>query len=267
MTVPLRTAPCAVVVAALLVGCSTEPTEPEPTTVTSSTVRVVATTPHDVSAFTQGLEISGNELYEGTGRTGSSYVRVTSLDTGEELRRVDLSSEYFGEGLTVSGDTVWQITWRDGVAFDRDPATLRERRQVNYDGEGWGLCDDGDRLVMSDGSSTLTLRDPETFDETGSVAVTMDGEQLGNLNELECADDGSVYANIWQSFDIARIDPDTGVVTEMIDASPLWNSMTADERAGADVLNGIAQIPGTDRFLVTGKLWPTMFEVQFTPQP
>lgn len=266
MTVPFRAVPGLLAAAVLLIGCSGATDEPD-ATATTSTVTVVQTREHDRTAFTQGLEVSGGELYEGTGRNGSSYVRVSSLETGEELRRVDLSSNYFGEGLTVAGDSLWQITWRDGVAFERDPVTLQERRQVVYDGEGWGLCDDGDRLIMSDGSSTLTFRDPASFDETGSVQVTVNGEQLSNLNELECADDGSVYANLWQSDDIARIDPDSGRVTEMIDASPLWNSMTSDERAGADVLNGIAQIPGTDRFLVTGKLWPTMFEVQFTPQP
>ncbi|WP_072805438.1 glutaminyl-peptide cyclotransferase [Rhodococcoides yunnanense] len=266
MKASLRALPGALAASIVLVGCSPTPAEPEPSAVSTSTVRVLRTFDHDPTAFTQGLEIAGDELYEGTGLTGSSYVRVSSLATGEELRRVDLSPDVFGEGLTVTDDAVWQITWRDGIAYDRDPQTLQERRQVSYDGEGWGLCASGDRLVMSDGSSTLTFRDPRSFDETSSVQVTSDGEPVSNLNELECAEDGSVYANIWQSLDIARIDPATGEITEMIDASPLWNSMTEDERSGADVLNGIAQIPGTDHFLVTGKRWPTMFEVQFTPR-
>lgn len=228
------------------------------------TVTVVSTLPHDPGAFTQGLEIADGKLFESTGRNGSSFVGVTDLDTGQELRRVDLSNEFFGEGITVTDDTVWQITWRDGTAFARDPDTLEERRRVSYDGEGWGLCTSSGSLVMSDGSSTLKFRDPTTFEETRTTEVTLDGAPLANLNELECAEDGSVYANIWQTYDIARIDPNTGEVTAMIDAKSLWNSLTDQERARADVFNGIAQIPGTDRFLVTGKLWPSIYEVEFT---
>ncbi len=229
------------------------------------TVTVSRTLPHDTSSFTQGLEISDGTLIESTGRNGSSHIRVSDLDTGRELRQVDLSDDYFGEGTTVAGDLLWQITWRDGVAFARDRQTLAEQRRVSYDGEGWGICDTADTgLVMSDGSSTLTFRDPVTFEATSTTDVTLDGEPLENLNELECAEDGSVYANVWQTFDIARIDPKTGTVTALIDAEPLWDAMSAGERSGADVLNGIAQIPGTDHFLVTGKLWPTMYEVEFT---
>lgn len=249
----------------LLAGCSSAVPQSTTQSTDRSTVSVVGTLPHDSTAFTQGLEISDGTLLESTGRNGSSYIRVSDLDTGEELRRVDLSSDYFGEGITVAGDTVWQITWRDGVAFARDPQTLEELRTVTYDGEGWGLCQAPDsRLVMSDGSSTLTFRDPDTFEVTGTVDVSLGGSPLTALNELECAEDGSVYANVWQTFDIARVDPGTGEVTAMIDAEPLWNALTDDERRRADVLNGIAQIPGTDRFLVTGKLWPTVYEVEFT---
>lgn len=265
MTASLRVYSGLASVALVVAGCSSSGSASEPdSSIPTLSVTVVRTLPHDRSAFTQGLEISGEELLESTGRNGSSYIRVSDLDTGTELRRRDLTSDYFGEGVTVAGDVVWQITWRDGVAFARDASTLDEIRRVEYDGEGWGLCHSPSGLVMSDGSATLTFRDPETFEETGTVQVTKDGEPLTELNELECAQDGSVYANIWQTYDIARIDPATGEVTAMIDAQPLWDSMTSDERRGADVLNGIAQIPGTDRFLVTGKLWPTMYEVEFT---
>lgn len=230
------------------------------------TVEVMRTLPHDTTAFTQGLEISDDELFESTGRNGTSFVRVSDLDSGAVLRQVDLSEKFFGEGITVTDDIAWQLTWQEGVAFARDPDTLREIRRVDYDGEGWGLCHrDDSSLVMSDGTSTLTFRDPVTFEVLSSTEVTVDGEPLSDLNELECAEDGSVYANVWQTFDIARIDPQTGEVTAMIDAAPLWESMSADERAGADVLNGIAQIPDTERFLVTGKLWPNMFDVRFRP--
>ncbi|KZF03368.1 glutaminyl-peptide cyclotransferase [Rhodococcus sp. EPR-157] len=250
---------------ALLVGCTSSTPAATDTSVPDLSVSVVRTLPHDRTAFTQGLEVSDGQLYESTGRNGSSYITVSDLDTGAELRRVDLSADYFGEGFTVAGDTAWQITWQDGVAFARDPQTLVELRRVEYDGEGWGLCESTDAgLVMSDGSSTLAFRDPVTFEVTSTVEVTSNGQPVANLNELECAEDGSVYANVWRTYDIARIDPKTGDVTAMIDARPLWDAMTNDERAGADVLNGIAQIPGTDRFLVTGKLWPTMYEVEFT---
>ncbi|MBY4107953.1 glutaminyl-peptide cyclotransferase [Rhodococcus fascians] len=220
-------------------------------------------------AFTQGFEIDGDVLYEGTGLEGSSFVRRTSLENMTELERVDLPSDLFGEGITVDGDTLWQITWQDGVAIARDRDTLAEQRRVDYDGEGWGLCTQGegtpdDRLVMSDGTSTLTFRDPTSFDAVNTVDVTLDGNPVERLNELECAEDGSIYANVWQTFDIMRIDPATGRVTAVVDGTPMWDSMSATERNGADVFNGIAQIPGTDRFLVTGKFWPKIFEVRFT---
>ncbi|MCZ4276445.1 glutaminyl-peptide cyclotransferase [Rhodococcoides yunnanense] len=268
---PIATVASITAVALVFTACSpasSEDTSPNTaasnTAASNMTVAVTRTLPHDPTAFTQGLEVSGNELFESTGRNGTSYVRVTDLESGAVLRQADLSEEYFGEGFTVAGDIAWQITWRDGVAFARDPGTLAEVRRVDYDGEGWGLCHSEDSgLVMSDGSSTLTFRDADSFDVIEEKEVTLGGRPLSNLNELECASDGYVYANVWQSFDIARIDPQSGAVTAMIDASPLWESLTAAERAVADVLNGIAQIPGTDRFLVTGKLWPNMYEVEF----
>ena len=225
-------------------------------------VEVQGTRPHDPSAFTQGFEISDGELVEGTGLAGWSYISARNLDTGVERVRVPLPDDMFGEGLTVSGDTVWQLTWKEGVAFARDRTTLAEQSRVTYDGEGWGLCAQPDRLVMSNGSDTLTFRDPVTFDEVGSVHVTLDGRALDQLNELECTDDGSVYANVWQTSKIVRIDPTTGKVTALIDASGL---LTPEQAANADVLNGIAAIPGTDRFLITGKFYPLTFDVRFVP--
>nr|WP_206488029.1 glutaminyl-peptide cyclotransferase [Rhodococcus sp. KRD162] len=261
-------------------ACSSTPDSPATaSTITSDSVprltpEVVREYDRGDDAFTQGFEIDGGVLYEGTGLEGSSFVRRTSLDDMTELDRVDLPSDLFGEGITVDGDTLWQITWRNGVAIARDRDTLAEQRRVSYDGEGWGLCTErssterpdssAERLVMSDGTSTLTFRDPTSFDAEASVDVTLDGNPVERLNELECADDGSVYANVWQSFDIMRIDPTSGKVTAVIDGTPLWNSMSAADRTGADVFNGIAQIPGTDRFLVTGKFWPKIFEVRFT---
>jgi glutaminyl-peptide cyclotransferase len=223
-------------------------------------IEVVGTRPHDPQAFTQGLEIDGTVLYEGTGMPGASSVRATDLTTGNELARADLSAAYFGEGVTKAGDTLWQITWQERVAFARDPATLQERNRASYDGEGWGLCAQQARLVMSNGTDTLTFRDPATFASTGTITLT--DRRDARLNELDCAADGSVYANAWPTDEILHIDPDTGRVLGVIDARGL---LPATVRASTDVLNGIAQIPGTDRFLITGKYWPTMFEVRFVP--
>ncbi|WP_062994379.1 glutaminyl-peptide cyclotransferase [Nocardia mikamii] len=223
-------------------------------------VEVVATRPHDRAAFTEGLEVDGPVLYESTGMEGDSGVRATDLATGAPIAAATLSDDYFGEGVTRAGDTVWQLTWKDETAFARDPRTLAERRRVHYDGEGWGLCTRGDRVVMSNGSDTLTFRDPATFATTGTIRLTSHHD--ARLNELDCAADGSIYANVWPTDQILHIDPVSGAVLAEIEAGGL---LRPTERTGADVLNGIAQIPGTDRFLITGKYWPTMFEVRFVP--
>jgi glutaminyl-peptide cyclotransferase len=221
-------------------------------------VEVLGTLPHDTSAFTQGLELVDGVLYEGTGLEGRSSLRRVDPATGEVRQRVDLPAPMFGEGITVVDDHVWQITWRDGVAIQRDRRTLAEVKRVTYEGEGWGLCRDGSRLVMSDGTDELTFRDPSSFAETGSVRVTRDGAPVTQLNELECVD-GQVWANVWKSDSVVRIDPDTGSVTATVDLS----SIRPDDVPETDVLNGIARVPGTDEFLVTGKNWPTVFRVRF----
>ncbi|PPJ34194.1 glutaminyl-peptide cyclotransferase [Nocardia nova] len=223
-------------------------------------VEVVATRPHDRTAFTEGLEVDGPVLYESTGMEGDSGVRATDLATGAPIAAAKLSDAYFGEGITRAGDTVWQLTWKNETALARDPRTLTERRRVRYDGEGWGLCTRGDRLVMSDGSDTLTFRDPNTFATTGTIRLTSHHD--ARLNELDCAADGSIYANVWPTDQILHIDPVGGAVLAEIEAGGL---LRPTERTGADVLNGIAQLPGTDHFLITGKYWPTMFEVRFVP--
>ncbi|WP_295628552.1 glutaminyl-peptide cyclotransferase [uncultured Corynebacterium sp.] len=233
-------------------------------------LEVVAEHPWDDRAFTQGLELDDDgSLLVGTGQYGESAIwRVRDWRAGspaEDLR--ELPDDLFGEGITRAGDTVWQLTWKRGVAFARDAATLDEVRTVSYDGEGWGLCAQPDRLVMSDGTDVLTFRDPVTFDETGSVDVTAAGNPVDNLNELDCVDgpDGpEVWANRWTTNEIARIDPATGEVTGYVDATALVESLPAEARRKADVFNGIAHIPGTDRFLVTGKYWPTLFEVRIS---
>lgn len=227
------------------------------------TVDVVSSRPHEPTAFTQGLEIDGGELYESTGLRGRSYVQRSDLATGRVLARRDLPEDLFGEGITVAGDRLWQITWQSHLAIARDPLTLAEKGRAAYEGEGWGLCAQPDRLVMSNGSATLTFRDRATFAVLSTVTVTADGAPVSKLNELECTPDGQVWANVWQTDQILRIDPRTGHVTATVDASGL---LTPAQARDADVLNGIAAIPGTDRFLVTGKLWPTTFEVRFVPR-
>lgn len=252
-------------------GCATTGATPAATDPASSgpaqslRVEVLATMPHDEQLFTQGLEIAGGELYEGTGLVGESLLRATALQPGARpgrvLAQVALPEPLFGEGITVVDDKIWQLTWKNGVAIERDRDTLAEHRRVRYDGEGWGLCHDGDRLVMSDGSDRLTFRDPATFAPTGSVRVQRDGRSVTDLNELECVD-GAVWANVWQTDRIVRIDPGSGTVTGVVDAAGL---LDPSQRPDAGVLNGIAAVPGTGQFLVTGKNWPSLFRVRFVP--
>jgi glutaminyl-peptide cyclotransferase len=248
---------------ALLILAACAPQKDEPAAPAKLRAHVLAEIPHDTAAFTEGLEIDDGILYEGTGLEGKSDLRATDPDTGRVTRRTPLPREMFGEGITVVGDVIWQLTWQDGVAVKRDRATFRERGRATFTGEGWGLCHDGKRLVMSDGTNRLTFRDPDTFAVRGDVAVTDDaGDPVEELNELECVG-GDVYANIWKTDHIVRIDPDTGKVTATVDLTGL---LPERDRADADVLNGIAAIPGTDEFLVTGKLWPAMFRVRFVTE-
>ncbi len=227
-------------------------------------VKVISTRPHDTSAYTQGLVWHEGQLYESAGMYGQSSLRQVDPATGEVRRRVDLPQQYFAEGLARVGDRLIQITWKEGVALVYRLSDFQKTGELRYTGEGWGLCYDGKRLVMSDGSDRLVFRDPETFAPVGEVRVRMGGAPVRQLNELECAD-GAVYANVYQTEDTVRIDPATGEVTAVIDASGLLSA--ADYRAGAEVLNGIAWMPETKRFLITGKRWPLMFEVELVPRP
>lgn len=224
-------------------------------------VEVVDSFDHDADAFTQGLELRDGVLYESTGQYGASDVRTVDPGTGDVLDSEALPDDQFGEGLTLTEDAIWQITWKEGVAYQRDLETLDVVDTVEYEGEGWGICHDGDRLVMSDGSSTLTFRDPVTFAEQGTVEVTLGGEALDQINELECVD-GQVWANVWQTDEIVRIDPSTGEVGAVVDASGL---LSEDEASSADVLNGIAAAEAEGEFYITGKLWPKLFLVSFVP--
>ncbi len=222
---------------------------------------VVATHPHDPEAFTQGLVFDGGRLFESTGLRGRSTLREVDLETGEVLRSIDLDEQYFGEGLALVDDRLILLTWQSQTAFVHDRDTFELLATFDYTTEGWGLCRDGDRLVMSDGTAELVFRDPDTFEPTGAVTVTLDGQPVERLNELECVG-GDVWANVWQTDSIVRIDPGTGTVTGVVDASTLEPDRPAGDQA---VLNGIAYDETTGRFLLTGKLWSTVYEVELVP--
>lgn len=233
----------------------TVPIEPAPE-VAHLTVEIHTTVAHDTDAFTQGLVFAADELYESTGRYGRSQLRQVAPDSGAVLRSTDLDTDLFGEGIAHVDDRLIQLTWKAGRALVYDLDSLSVVDEFAYEGEGWGLCSDGRRLVMSDGSSTLTFRDPATFAVLGTVETTHDGDPLSGLNELECAD-GMVFANVWRTDQIVRIDPATGRVNAVIEADAL------ERPASAGVLNGIARDPATGRFRLTGKNWPTSYEVEF----
>lgn len=222
------------------------------------TIEIVRTLEHDPALFTQGLQVVGDEIYESTGQYGSSQVQRRPLGGGPVTASVPMADNEFGEGLAVTADALWTVTWKNGVAHKRDPQTLEVIEEKRYEGEGWGLCFDGTRLVMSNGSDRLTFRDPVTFEPTGSVAVTAGGTPVPWINELECVD-GAVLANVFLTDEIIRIDPATGVVTDIYDGAQLQQPRPGSSDA---VLNGIAALPGSENLLVTGKLWPTMYEVR-----
>ena len=222
-------------------------------------VKVLASMHHDPAAYTQGLVWQAGTLYESTGQYGASSLRQVNPQTGEVLRFLPIPPRYFAEGLALVGDRLLQLTWKEGTTFVWTAADFKPQGELQYSGEGWGLCWDGSRLVMSDGSDHLTFRDPRTFASLGGVDVTLEGRPLLEINELECVDD-AVWANVWQTDQIVRIDPATGVVTGVVDAAGL---LTPQEMEKAEVLNGIAWKPETKTFLITGKYWPKLFEATF----
>jgi len=223
---------------------------------------VISVRPHDTGAYTQGLLWYNGYLYESTGQNGHSTLRKVNPQTGEVLQSISLPQEYFAEGLERVGDKLIQLTWKSQIAFVYALDTFEQTGTFQYQGEGWGLCNDGRFLYMSDGSPFLQLRDKDTFDLLFSGLVIYQGGYVSEINELECVGD-YVYANIWQTNYIVKIDKMNGVVVAVIDCSSL---LTDEERAklnDQEVLNGIAYDPETDTFLITGKHWPKMFEVRF----
>ncbi len=220
------------------------------------TARVVNTFPHDPGAFTQGLVALNGELYEGTGRNGQSSLRRVALDTGEVLQRRNLGPLYFGEGITIMGERVYQLTWQSQLGFVYDRASFDLQKTFFLPGEGWGITHDGTHLIVSDGSSTLRFLDPDTQAEVKRVSVTEDGAPLERLNELEFID-GEVWANVWYTDYIVRINPESGAVTGKLELGGLH-----PQRGTGDVLNGIAWDTATERLFVTGKLWSALYEIE-----
>lgn len=229
---------------------------------------VISVRDHDPDAYTQGLLLHDGLFYESTGRRGASSLRAVDPATGEIERQIDVPDTYFAEGLALVDDRLIQLTWQENTAFVYDVETFEQVGTFEYEGEGWGLCYDGERLYMTDGRPFIQLRDPNTFELFFSGAVTLQGQPVGNLNELECVGD-YLYANVWKTDYIVQIDKTNGVVVGVIDTSSL---LTEQERAALlqsdsdAVLNGIAYDAENDVFLITGKLWPKLYEVRFVEQ-
>lgn len=257
---------------AVLASCGDAPVDPEgpdgpdhPPVLTEGAelygYDVVARYPHDPGAFTQGLVLEEGVLFEGTGLYGESSLRRVDRTTGAVLQRHDLAPNLFGEGVTVFEDRILQLTWQAGTGFVYDRDTFQPEREFSYETEGWGLTHDGTRLIMSDGTARLYFLDPEELDVVADVAVRWEGDPVERLNELEYIE-GHVFANVWLTDRIAVIDPATGDVVSWLDLEGL---LPAEERNDADVLNGIAFDPETGHLLVTGKLWPRLFEIELVP--
>lgn len=221
--------------------------------------RVLNVFPHDRNAFTQGLFFRNGELYESTGLRGSSSIRRVSLTTGKVAKRHDLANEYFGEGIVDWGDRLINVTWRSGKGFVFGLDDFELQQTFGYAGEGWGLTRNQSHIIMSDGTESLRFLDPETFEEKKSLKVMLRDQAVRNLNELEWID-GAIFSNVWRTNWIIRINPENGVVTGLVDLTGLLPD--ADREPGhTDVLNGIAYDAKTNRIFVTGKHWPSLFEI------
>jgi glutamine cyclotransferase len=225
--------------------------------------QVVHVYPHDRSAFTQGLEFRAGFLYEGTGLNGHSALRKVKLETGEVVQQINLSPEYFGEGITVINQQIIELTWRTETGFVYDQNSFRGLRSFSYPGEGWGLANDGAQIYMSDGTPQIRVWDPMTLQEKKRITVRDGGAPVTYLNELEWVH-GEIYANVWQTERIVRISPTDGRVLGWVDLSGILPA--ADRTEHVDVLNGIAYDVLGDRLFVTGKLWPKLFEIKIVPK-
>jgi glutamine cyclotransferase len=240
-------------------ACSAQPDAAAPAVIPSLDYSIVRTYPHDPDAFTQGLLFHDGVLYESTGRNGFSSLRKVKLESGDVLQKVDVPETYFAEGLALADSRLVQLTWQAQKGFVYDLTTFAQLGTFDYTGEGWGLTTDGGRLIMSDGTPDLRFLDAQTLKETGRVTVTDAGVPVKELNELEMIG-GAVFANVWMTPRIVRIDPKTGAVTGHLDLDRIV-PMPAPGKP-IDVLNGIAWDPQAKRLFITGKLWPTLYELK-----
>ncbi|MBZ5536448.1 MAG: glutaminyl-peptide cyclotransferase [Acidobacteriia bacterium] len=223
------------------------------------TFQVVKSWPHDPAAYTQGLEFSNGVLYESTGLFGRSSLRKVDFESGKVLQQHDLAPEYFGEGITVLENKIFQLTWQSHKGFVYDRQSFQPLKEFSYSGEGWGLTHDDRSLIMSDGTNEIRFLDPVSLQTQRTIRVMSDGQPLSNLNELEYIK-GEIYANVYGSDYIVRLDPGSGKVLGWVDLTGLLSA--DDRRQPVDVLNGIAYDPAKDRLVVTGKLWPKLFEIR-----
>ena len=254
----------------LATGCT--PDDPAPRTGAAAATpsapvarfRTVRSWPHDPGAFTQGLDFHDGRLYEGTGVEGQSTLREVELETGAVVRKVDLPQNVFGEGITVLGDRIYQVTWTSGKGFVYDLRTFRLLREFPYEGQGWGLTNDGTSLILSDGSATLRFLDPATFVVQRTVTVRDGAREVPKLNELEMVN-GEIWANVWETSSLVRINPATGAVVGWVNLEGVFTD--SDRRRylkpgqQVDVLNGIAWDEAAGRLVVTGKWWPRLYEI------
>jgi glutaminyl-peptide cyclotransferase len=254
----LRSLTTALTLSVVMGSCSSC-REPAAAEIPVSTYTIVNSFPHDTAAFTQGLVFADRILYESTGLNGQSSVRAVRIETGTVIRRHDLAYRYFGEGLALANRKLYQLTWNSHIGFIYDPRTLETIGTFTYTGQGWGLTFDGTHLVMSDGTPSLRFIDPATFEEKRTLIVHDQTGLVNDLNELEYVD-GEIWANVWRTDRIARINRETGSVTGWIDLTGL---LPDEERTGVeDVLNGIAYDSVNKRLFVTGKNWPRVYEIR-----
>lgn len=247
----------AVAIAATSMAFAQDPNEPAVYDPVIYDYEIVETYPHKTNAFSQGLFFKDGDLFESTGQFGQSSLRRVDLTSGAVLQRTEMPARDFGEGSTFVGEDIFVLTWRNGVAYRYDADDFSLEKTFTYDGEGWGLTYNGDALIMSDGTAQLRFFNPETFTEKRRITVTYKGKPLSKLNELEWID-GEIFANVWQTNFIVRIDETSGVVTGIIDLRGLLPSEDFVQ-GETDVLNGIAYNDG--RLYVTGKNWPKLFEI------